>query len=199
VNGIGRFDMNSGAEVEALAGELRGIVLNPARSQWVAIQGENDPANGRESALVVGEAASLEYQVLPSTEQPDMVFFGSDGRLYYTSRQLTGGESVPILGDYFTFYETSLWVFDESWQADPLLWQSADYAYAGVKALPDGSVFFVLVENGTALYEAAQRQDVTADEVAQYQPQAHIMYLAGAGATPVVWLENAGQLAVTTP
>ncbi|MCI0396000.1 MAG: hypothetical protein L0332_28250 [Chloroflexi bacterium] len=198
--GIGRFDLNSGTELEPFAVPLRNLVLNTARDRWFAVSGPSWSEEVPDHQIVTGTPDSLEIETLATSQPVELLFYGPvSGRLYYTARQLLEQAEVTDQGLYFAFFESALWTINPDGTGEALLWQSADQAFARLTERPDGAILFTRVENDRPLYEAAQDPAIT--DLSAYSPQRHIVQIPPAGGEPVVVIENAGQpaLSPTTP
>jgi len=196
--GIGRFDMNGGAQLEPFDVPLRGLVLNNMRDRWYAITGPTWPPETTDNQLATGTPDSPAVAIIPTSQPVELVFYGPvSGRLYYTTRELV---ERAVLGDpgyeqYFPFFRSALWTINPDGAGEALLWQAEDHAFARVTERPDGSILFTRVENERRLYEAAQ--DATITDLSPYTPQRHIVQVPATGGEPVVVIENAGQPELT--
>jgi hypothetical protein len=190
--GNGRFDMNSGMELEPFDTALRSLVLNNRRDRWYAVTGSSWPAATTDNQLVTGTPDSPAVEMIPTSQPIELVFYGPvSGRLYYTAREVMEWAVLPDQGLYFPFYRSALWTMNPDGTGETLLWQAEGHAFAGVTERPDGSLLFTRVENERALYQAAQ--DTTITDLAPYAPQRHIMQIPATGGEPVVVIANAGQ------
>jgi hypothetical protein len=195
--GIGRFDLNSGTELEPLAGELRNLVLNDTRARWYAVSGPYWSEEAADHQIATGTPESPAVETIATSEPVELVFYGqASGRLYYTVRQLSERVEITDRGLFFAFYHSALWAINPDGSGETMLYQAEDQAFASVSERPDGSILFTRVENDRPLYEAAQ--DATITDLSPYSPQRHIMQIAPAGGEPTVLIEDAGQPAVST-
>jgi hypothetical protein len=192
--GIGRFDMNSGIELEPYDIALRSLVLNNTHDRWYAVTGPTYPPEATDNQLATGTPDSPAVAMIPTSQPVELVFFGPvSGRLYYTTRQLVERATAPDrdYGLEFAFYRAALWTMNPDGTGEKLLWQAEDQAFARLAERPDGSILFTRVENDRELYEAAQ--DATITNLSPYMPQRHIVQLPATGGELVVVIANAGQ------
>jgi hypothetical protein len=196
--GIGRFDMNSGTELEPFDIPLRGLALNNTGDRWYAVTGPTWPPEPADNQLVTGTPDSLAVEIIPTSQPVELVFYGPvSGRLYYTTRELV---ERAVLGDpgyeqYFPFYRSALWTINADGTGETLLWQAEDHAFARLTERPDGRILFTRVENERELYQAAQDANIT--DLAPYAPQRHIVQMPAIGGEPAVVIANAGQPSTT--
>ncbi|WP_420628787.1 TolB family protein [Candidatus Leptofilum sp.] len=200
--GIGRFDMTSGMELPSFERPLRNLVLNASGDRWYAVTGNAWVRDNPESNLLVtGTPDSTEITVIPTTAQAELVFVGqTSGTLFYTERNPLGRESYDDRGLYFAYYESALWRIQPDGTGEERLLFGADVqAYAQVEETAVGDLIFVLVENERPLFEAAQFDSLTEEQLQAYFPQRHIMLLPAAGGEPITILSNAGQPTLALP
>jgi lipoprotein-anchoring transpeptidase ErfK/SrfK len=190
--GIGRFDMNSAAQLEPFDVPLRSLVLNNTRDRWYAVTGPSWPAETTDNQLATGTPDSLAVEIIPTSQPVELVFYGPvSGRLYYTAREVVERAELTDLGLSLPFYRSALWTINPDGTGEALLWQAEDHAFARVTERPDGTILFTRVENERLLYEAAQ--DATITDLSPYAPQRHIVQVPATGGEPAVVIANAGQ------
>lgn len=200
--GIGRFDLNSGLELEPFAITLRNLVLNNTRDRWFALVGSGPSSSGSANSplIATGTPESLEVEMINTSEPVELLFYGqASGRLYYTARQLVERIESNVQGFKFSFYDSSLWTINQDGTGDALLWQAADHGFTRLTELPGDYILFTRVENDRALQQASE--DFTITDLQPYIPQTHIVQLALAGGPPRMVVQNAGQpaLSLATP
>lgn len=194
--GIGRFDMNSGEQLEAYDTALRNVTLNDTADRWYAVTGPPWSEDAADHQLATGTPDSLDVEIIPTSQPVELVFYGSvSGRLYYTVRELVERAELPDQGLYFSFFRAALWTIHSDGTGETLLWQAEDQAFASVAERPDGHILFTRVENDRPLYEAAQ--DATITDLDAYAPQRHIVQVPPTGGEPIVLIEDAGQPELT--
>lgn len=193
--GVGRFDLATGAELDAYTGGLRSLSFNAARDQWVAIDEQNQ--------IVLGTPAALDYTPVAAQKQAELVFFGQQsGNLYYTTLTITDTkEMVDVLANldpqiivspYFDFTQPELRKLDLTTTAETVLTAEQGYAYARVTEGAAG-LFFAQVEDNTELLAALQEGNLTVDNYQELLPTVDVLWLPTAAATPEVWLADAQQ------
>ncbi len=208
--GYGRLDAQTGKQLTAYDGELRGLTMDSSGRRWYAITGhnrDNDPANNK---LVTGTTTDTSYEVIETSAPVEMVFVGSQsGRLYYTTReqidqkdlsdQVEWNKSVPLSNyTYFNFYHTQLWTILPDGSSERLLWESDDHSYSQVTETKIGDILFVFVENDSDLYES-MASGAPEEEWLERLPRTHIMRLTLSSPKPEFWLEDARDLTVWYP
>jgi len=190
--GIGRFDMNSAAQLEPFDTALRNLVLNDTRDRWFAVTGPPWSEEAADHQLATGTPDSLAVEIIPTSQPVELVFYGPvSGRLYYTVRELVERAEVPDRGLYFSFFRSELRTIGVDGTGEALLWEAEDQAFASVTERPDGSILFTRVENDRPLYEAVQ--DATITDPSAYAPQRHIVQVPATGGEPAAVIESAGQ------
>ncbi len=200
--GYGRLDTQNWQPLLPYSGELRGLKLDSSGKRWYAVTGHirnDDPANNR---LVTGTAGDTTYEVIETSVPVEMVFVGpQSGRIYYTSRERLDHKDLseqikwnkPV-EPYFNFYHTQLWTILPDGTGETLLWESNDHSYSQVTETMNGDVLFVLVENDVDLYEAIAG-GAPEEEWVEHLPRTHIMRLSPGSLEPLIWLEDAHNLA----
>ena len=200
--GYGRLDTQTWQPLAPYDGHLRGLTFDSSGSRWYAVTGHNrdlDPASNR---LVTGTSASTEYEAIETAVPVEMVFVGSEsGHLYYTAREQLAhkdvsdqnkwGKPVP---PYFNFYRSQLWTMLPDGNGGKLLWESADHSCSRLAETPQGDLLFVLVENDNALYEVIS-SGAPEEEWSEHLPRTYVMRLSLNSSEPVIWLEDAHNLA----
>ena len=97
--GIGRFDMNSAAQLEPFDTALRSLVLNDTRDRWFAVSGPPWSDEAADHQLVTGTPDSPAVEIIPTSQPVELVFYGPvSGRLYYTVRELVERAEVSDRG-----------------------------------------------------------------------------------------------------
>lgn len=194
--GVGRFDLATGAELDAYTGGLRSLSLNADRDQWVAIDEQNQ--------IVLGTPAALDYTPVAAQKPAELVFFGQQrNNLYYTTLTVTSTqELVDVLANldpqifvspYFDFTQPELRTIDLASTTETVLTAEHGYAYARVTEGADG-LFFAQVEDNTELFTALQEGKLTVDNYQELLPTVDVLWLPTAAATPEVWLADAEQV-----
>lgn len=193
--GVGRFELATGAELDAYTGGLRSLSFNAARDQWVAIDEQNQ--------LVLGTPAALDYTPVVAQKPAELVFFGQrSDNLYYTTLTITGtAELVDVLANldpqifvspYFDFTQPELRKIELASTAETVLTAGHGYAYARVTEGADG-LFFAQVEDNTELFTAMQDGKLTVDNYRELLPTVDVLWLPTAATTPDVWRAAAEQ------
>ncbi len=178
--GVGRFSMETGEMLEHYAPtSLRDFTFDAATDRWAGI-GEN--------VIVVGDPGSPDYDVIEIAAHPSSAYFGSEGTLYYVTRQANEGALD-------TFVST-LWRYDEASGEHTQLWQSPDFAFANVQDDGAGNLFFTRVENDVNRAFEQLMNGATEAELAAIAPKKQVLRLSASGGEPTVFMEDAGSAAI---
>jgi hypothetical protein len=194
---VGRFDLTSGAELEPYPVGLRSLSLNASRDAWVAID--------EQDRIVRGTPGTLEVTPITTEDTPELVFYGGDERIYYTTWTQTGSEDLSdalmqlgpsvMVSPFFDFREATLRLIDPAMQTETVLLAGDAYAYARLTEAADGMVYLSRVEASTDLYEAFQNGSLTAETVDELRPTVDVLRLTPDGSAEV-WLGDAAQFAL---
>jgi hypothetical protein len=193
--GVGRFDLTTGVELEPYAGKLRSLSLNRARTGWVAIDEQHQ--------LVLGTPAVLAYEPMVTQAAPELAFYGQvTDDLFYTTLTVTGTadlfdglserqQSIPI-SPYFEFTQPGLHSLRRA-ASESLLWAGGGYAYARVQQATDGALYFSQVGDSNQLYTALQEGTLTPDRVDDLRPTVDVLRWLPDRQTPERWLASVAQ------
>ena len=186
---------------------MHSLVLDATGRRWFAVTG-NSRYGGDifpENQLVNGVSEETSYEMIDTAVPVELVFVGQfSGRLYYTSRVETDAkyladlEKSRLVASYFNFYHTQLWTIQPDGSDERLLWESDDHAFVRVTETPDGDIFFLLIENDDALYEAIVA-GVPEDALPDYFPHVNLMRLSPGAAAPEILLADIRDLKIWFP
>jgi hypothetical protein len=187
--GVGRFDLNTGEELEPYAQDVAGLVLNPARDQWVAVN--------QDGRLILGTPGQLETQTLNNDQPAELVYWGtfSDSFYYTTWETVYDGDLSDVLGrmndsiwisPFFDSGQASIRRYTPATGSDELIWSGQDYAYARIREDDQGRLIFAVVETGDRLYSALSEQQVTNENLGEYLPTVRVQMLEAGADQPVL-------------
>ncbi len=194
--GVSRFDLANDVALEPYPGDLRSLSLNAEGDEWVAIDSDNQ--------IVAGTPSRLETIVIPTSNLPELVFYGkATGTVYYTTLENTGftdlveqlsatlDESIMIFPNFDTTY-ASLVKLEYATGQETDLYAGDGYAYSRVADTADGRVIFSRIEDNAELQAAVENEELTADNWRDYLPTVDVL-LVKPGDKPAVLMADAEQ------